>query len=317
MHTIAGHLGLVIARTGPESHWSLALNSTSNTPPEPLLRDLSNAGYIGTGDRFEVLHGGRTNQVWQFRSGREIKVLKLYRPADTNPLFDNSPRSEIICLTALDATGLAPRLLNHGSHPLGQWIIYEHITGPEWSRDPAPVARLLARLHAQAPLTGLKGGPSGSAEIRRQTLEILSRVRPNARDRVTAKMPKWDVPPTSHRCLIHGDPVAGNIVLADQSPVLIDWQCPTNGDPAEDLALFLSPAMQKLYRGVPLTLSEEQDFLAAYPNIDIVDRYQHLKAWYHWRMAAYCLWQMEQGDKEYADGFDLECNYLNTCSAPV
>ncbi len=69
--------------------------------------------------------------------------------------------------------------------------------------------------------------------------------------------------------------------------------------------------MQKLYRGAPLTPTEEQHFLAAYPVSKIVQRYQTLKAWYHWRMSAYCVWQLDQGNEDYLDGFKLECDYLN------
>ena len=300
-----------LQRTRPVSHRSFALKTSLTTPPEQLLRHLSNAGHVATSDRFEVLHGGRTNQVWKFGNGFEIKVLKLYRDTNSNALFENNSHSEINCLTTLDATGLAPRLLNQGSHPLGRWIIYEHINGRSWSSDSAPVARLLARVHAQAPLAGLTSGPNGSAEIRQQTLGILARCQANSRDRINKKMPNWPVSPIDRPCLIHGDPVPGNIVLADQDPVLIDWQCPVNGDPTEDLALFLSPAMQKLYRGTPLTLDEERQFLTAYPDSKVIQRYQTLKAWYHWRMSAYCLWQLDQGNDDYLDGFDLEYDYLN------
>ncbi|MGR3661746.1 MAG: phosphotransferase family protein [Paracoccaceae bacterium] len=263
-----------------------------------------------------VLRGGRTNQVWQFGDYGQNKVLKLYRPADTNPLFDNDPHREVLCLKALSGTGLSPRLLNHGSHPLGHWIIYEHISGLAWDRDPASIARLLARVHAQTLPNGLQRGPNGSAEIERQTLGILRRCQPGNHDRVSAIMPKWQVSPMNHPCLIHGDPVPGNIILTAQTPVLIDWQCPTNGDPTEDIALFLSPAMQKLYRGTPLTQSEIQVFLAAYPNPSIVERYHWLKAWYHWRMAAYCLWRVDQGERDYTDGFSLECDSLSACTVP-
>ena len=38
------------------------------------------------------------------------------------------------------------------------------------------------------------------------------------------------------------------------------------GGPVDDLALFLSPAMQVLYRGRPLTAEEGAAFLDAYPN---------------------------------------------------
>ncbi|PHR88518.1 MAG: aminoglycoside phosphotransferase [Blastopirellula sp.] len=263
------------------------------------------------------MHGGRTNQIWRFGDGHENKVLKLYRAADTNPLFGNDPHHEVTCLTTLNNTGLAPRLLNYSNHSLGRWIIYEYVSGVVWSSNPIPVARLLARVHSHAQLSELRFGANGSEEIKHQTLGILKQCQSNIRDRLAKYMPEWCISPTDQLSLIHGDPVPSNIVLTDKTPVLIDWQCPKNGDPTEDIALFLSPAMQQLYRGAPLSHSEEQNFLIAYPNSHIVERYHSLKAWYHWRMAAYCLWKMDQGEQDYADGLGLECDSLNACTAPI
>ncbi|MGR3662199.1 MAG: aminoglycoside phosphotransferase family protein, partial [Paracoccaceae bacterium] len=159
------------------------------------MRDLSNAGFIARDERFLALQGGRTNQVWRFGNDGEHKVLKVYRPADKNPLFGNDSRRETLCLKTLRETGLAPRLLNHGNHPLGHWIIYQHVSGQSWNSDPAPVARLLARVHARSPLTGLQSGINGSAELERQTLEILKQCQPNDREHIIAVMPKWQVSP--------------------------------------------------------------------------------------------------------------------------
>ena len=39
---------------------------------------------------------------------------------------------------------------------------------------------------------------------------------------------------------------------------LIDWQCPALGDPAEDIACFLSPAMQVIYGAGPLDAARER-----------------------------------------------------------
>ena len=55
--------------------------------------------------------------------------------------------------------------------------------------------------------------------------------------------------------------------------------------------MFLSPAMQSLYRGNVLTRDEEAQFAAAYPDHRVVARYYALKPWFHWRMAAYCCWR--------------------------
>ena len=87
---------------------------------------------------------------------------------------------------------------------------------------------------------------------------------------------------------------------------LIDWQCPASGDPTEDIATFLSPAMQRLYRGTILSEAEREAFLAAYPDPAIVARYRALKSVYRWRMAAHCLWKAERGASDYAGALRLE-----------
>ena len=107
-------------------------------------------------------------------------------------------------------------------------------------------------------------------------------------------------------CFLHGDPVAGNIVGNPEDWRLIDWQCPAIGDPCEDIALFLSPAMQMAYRGAPLSEGERQRFLATYPDPEITRRYQSLAAFYHWRMAAYCLWLDSRGDRAAGEGTEAE-----------
>ena len=102
----------------------------------------------------------------------------------------------------------------------------------------------------------------------------------------------------------------GNIITGPQGITLIDWQCPALGDPAEDLAAFLSPAMQWLYRGQTLTPDQEQVFLSAYPNPETTARYRALKPLFHWRMAAHCLWKSERGAQDYATALRLELQAL-------
>jgi thiamine kinase-like enzyme len=121
-----------------------------------------------------------------------------------------------------------------------------------------------------------------------------------------ALRPIGQVPPLPLLSLIHGDPVPGNLLAHDGTLTLIDWQCPQMGDPSEDLALFLSPAMQVLYRGATLSPAEEEAFLAAYPDTAVVGRYLSLKPWLHWRMAGYCLWRCADGNPVDQHAFELE-----------
>ena len=92
---------------------------------------------------------------------------------------------------------------------------------------------------------------------------------------------------------------------------LIDWQCPGLGDPVDDLAAFLSPAMQYLYGGHRLTHEERSEFLAAFPQ-DLVTRYRLLAPALHWRIAAHCLWRAERGANDYRTALARELESLET-----
>ncbi len=99
-------------------------------------------------------------------------------------------------------------------------------------------------------------------------------------------------------------------MVTENGLCLIDWQCPALGDPAEDLAQFLSPGMQGLYGNQPLTATARGNFLAAYPNQDVVMRFRRLEPWFRWRNTAYFAWRVAQGDADYARAFDVECAAL-------
>ncbi|NVO57668.1 phosphotransferase [Rhodobacteraceae bacterium B1Z28] len=252
------------------------------------------------------MYGGRTNQVWKILGGDSDKVLKLYRASLRNPLFRNDAALEARCLQALEITGFVPRLRATGRHHNGSWVFYDHAPGSPWRQEPEGVATLLRKLHTLAVPISVPNGCNGSADLALHGQEILDSCTSETRHRLAKLRPTELVHPTKHTCLIHGDPVAGNILVAESGMTLIDWQCPAIGDPCEDLALFLSPAMQRLYRGSPLTQSEENQFLSAYGQPEIIDRYQTLRPWFCWRMAAYCLWRIENGASDYAEGLQLE-----------
>ncbi|MDE4300309.1 aminoglycoside phosphotransferase family protein [Phaeobacter gallaeciensis] len=253
-----------------------------------------------------ILTGGRSNHVWRMGD----LVVKLFEPGRKNPLFANDPLREIAALSALSGTGMVPHLVTSGHFEGRHWLAYSHIEGAPWQRGAAEVARLLGRLHDQPVFAGVPAGVNGSAMLAAQTESILSQTQGGA-DLRTLR-PAGQVPPASRTSLIHGDPVPGNLVAHDGTLTLIDWQCPQRGDPAEDLALFLSPAMQFLYRGKVLSRAEEAAFLAAYPDRLVAERTEALKPWYHWRMAAYCLWKAEQGGAQDRAAMQLEIAALQS-----
>ncbi|CAD0186177.1 thiamine kinase [Ruegeria sp. THAF57] len=275
-------------------------------PPRDLFDHLRSTGLVDANARFQTLYGGRTNQVWKVLGGDGDKVLKLYRSKLRNPLFRNDAELEARCLNALEPMGFAPRLRATGKHDNGLWVFYDHAPGSPWQSGTTCVAELLRKLHMLDISIEVPAGCNGSADLAHQTQQILNMCLSDQKAQLARMRPDSPVPATNHTCLVHGDPVAGNILVDATGLTLIDWQCPARGDPCEDIALFLSPAMQQLYRGAPLRAAEEAQFLSAYDRPEITHRYRELQKWYAWRMAAYCLWRVENGATDYSAALDLE-----------
>ncbi|GHC51908.1 phosphotransferase [Neogemmobacter tilapiae] len=219
---------------------------------------------------WQILPGGRVNRLWQ----QGDLVLKVYDPNGASPLFANDPKAEAAALRHVAPYGLAPELRAEGAG----WVAYAHVPGQNWQQDVTIVARLLGRLHALPTLPDL----------------------PEKRE-------VWPHP----TALLHYDPVPGNIVIRpDQPPLLIDWQCPALGDPAHDLAIFLSPAMQMLYAGKPLSRDDHDLFLMTYPNRETVARYQTHAPQLHRRIADHCLWRAARSAPGYAEAARAEMALL-------
>lgn len=266
----------------------------SDAPPAALVAAVMAALPAGRARIWRGMPGGRVNRLW--RAGD--LVIKCHAPGGASPLFPNDAGAEARALHLLAPLGLAPALRARGDG----WIAYAHVPGRTWRRDPAMVAAALARIHA-LPGEGFRDLASGSAAVLAQGAAIAARCR----GRLPPPPPDPGVPPHPAPRLIHGDPVAGNLIVTRGRTILpIDWQCPARGDPAEDLAIFLSPAMQRIYRGRPLSAAEAADFLAAYPCVDTVARLRALWPAFRWRMAAHCLWKAERGAPGYAEALALE-----------
>ncbi len=255
--------------------------------PPHILHDLQGQDAAWTDGPLTPLSGGRTNHVWHVGNC----VLKRYRPDAATPLFPNDPGAEAQALRLFAPEGLAPVLRATS----GDWLLIDHIPGGTWGQDhdPAAVAQALGRLHQLTATTGFRPLPNGTAALRQDALRVAANL---------PMPPLPDVPdlPPVHPCPIHADAVPGNIIVAPQGPVLIDWQCPGLGDPAEDLATFLSPAMQWLYTGRILTPDQRARFLNAYPDRAAVNRFLMLEPLFAWRIAAHCTYRAALGDADYA-----------------
>lgn len=263
-------------------------------PPEALIASvLARFPGIAQAD-WALLAGGRVNRLWRVGP----LVIKAYDAAGGSPLFPNDPDAEARALTLAAPLGLAPPLAAQGSG----WIAYHHASGTPWRADPALAARLLARVHGVAVRTRtFRRPPIGPGAVAAQARLIAEACR--------GALPPLPLPPAlplPARAFLHGDAVAGNLIVSGEEGVLIDWQCPALGDPVDDLATFLSPAMQMLYRGAPLTGEESRAFLAAYPDPATVARYHAMAPLLHWRIAAHCLWRAERGAQGYRQALELE-----------
>ncbi|WP_372887211.1 phosphotransferase [Shimia sp.] len=279
---------------------------SSEHPPRALVRAVETRLDGLAGAKWRPLSGGRTNFAWRLdpAGGRAPLVVKLYRGPARNPLFPNDPRAEALLLRRLGPSGLTPRLVSELRTEPGICNIYTHIPGSPWTTGAGIAGALVRSLHRIAPPSRLRRVPDGSAALEAQTRRILADCRQP--DHLSALVPGRAVAACDAAVLLHGDIVPGNLIGNATGLHLIDWQCPARGDPCEDIAMFLSPAMQSVYRGQPLTEAEIGDFFAAYGAPEVAGRYARLAPWYHWRMAAYCQWQSENGRPDYGPARDLE-----------
>lgn len=265
-----------------------------SAPPPIALRDAVAAALPGTADRaWQALRGGRVNRCWRVGS----VVVKAHDPEGATPLFPNDPEAEAAALRLAAPAGLAPALVAAGAG----WIAWVHAPGRTWRAGAARAARLIGRVGALAlPPERFRALPAGSAALRAAAAALA----PPAAG-LPPLPPDPGLPPVLPR-LVHGDAVPGNLILGPAGDRLIDWQCPGLGDPAEDIAAFLSPAMQFLYRGWPLSAGEVAAFLAAWPRGDEVARYRCLAPLLHWRLAAHCAGRALRGDAGYAQAARIE-----------
>jgi thiamine kinase len=270
-----------------------------------INNSLVDLGLIGPGAMWRVLNGGRTNRVWRIEDPAGILVCKLFSPTSNNPLYPNLPGAEYDTLKALHSKEIAPEPVALVNTPEGEVLVYRHLQGRVWSKDTQAVARLLARLHRQGNNVPLRNIASGSAALQAQTQSILADCIHNDFN-IPRSIADLVVSAIERPCLIHTDVVANNLIQTPDGLRLIDWQCPGLGDPCEDLASFLSPAMHLLYGSTPLNPTQIEQFLTAYDNPLVVQRYIRLAPLFHLRSAAYCQWKIERGDLDYLPALKLE-----------
>ena len=195
--------------------------------------------------------------------------------------------------------GLAARPCRRGIHAGACWLLYPYQRGMCWRTGTARAAKTLFDIHQVHDLPDLPVGPNGSAAL-------CGRIRALGLTDADICLPHRLVLPTDDLTLVHGDPVPGNLLIKSDGAIFLDWQCPAVGDPCDDLAVFLSPAMQCLYRGAPLEHAEVEAFWGAYGHETRQARYYALAPFFHARMYAYCAWRARLGMPDYAAVARLE-----------
>jgi len=236
----------------------------------------------------EPLAGGYLNQVYRVRGAQIDWVVKRFRLSSELGLFPNLPAAEAMALERLAAIGAAPSPIAFvGGDTIAPVLVYQFYAGEPWNGGVAQVSHLLRRV-AQIQPTGFRAVPMTPGGIAEQGDAFAAVCEADMRRRLAAARPVTiDIGPGPRR-LIHTDFGPGNLIVGKEGLKAIDWQCPAAGDPAEDLAAFLSPAFQILYGRPPLTIGEERALIAAYDDEATIARLHLLRPFFDWRMASYC-----------------------------
>ena len=242
------------------------------------------------------LSGGYRNLIHRVEGEGLDCVVKQYAPPDDNPLFPLLFEDEWRSLAAFGEAAIAPRLI--ATDRVRRLVAYRFIAGDVWDGDPVGLGTLLARVGEVSPPGWLRRLPSRVDDLRAHTTRILDAVA----DPPRGLLDHFEVPdePFPHR-VVHTDCGPGNVIGAAGQYLLIDWQCPGQGDPVEDLAAATSPGVQILYGRAPLEKSDVDALLKSYGDANATDRYSWKAPLYWARFAAYCAWRIERlGEHPYA-----------------
>ena len=206
-------------------------------------------------------------------------------------MYPNLPDHEAAALAALGPRGLAPQLVCHEPGAL----TYRFVPGTMWRSGVADVAALLLAIHSGPAPRGLRRLRASAEKARAHGDEMVA-AAPAAAAKLLAVRPTIASPVVPRRLsLVHTDCGPGNLVRSRAGLLLIDWQCPGVGDPVEDRACFISPAMMILYQQRPHAARVIQQFLAAYGESAhgraTVARYRRDAAAWHYRIGGYCVWR--------------------------
>ena len=269
-------------------------------PTHQIIQTLLSQGLIGQNINVEIkpLTGGYHNYVYRLQADENIDwVIKQYVTHSSVPLFPVLPDHEAGALQLFQDVGVAPDFVDFlPDAKNGAILVYQFIEGQMWQDNVIAVAHMFDRVH-RTPLGGkfryLNVWPTELIQHTQSILEEMQDKR-EAEALLSDFMHDCECDDIIVRCLVHTDCGPGNIIVGNEEPRLIDWQCPGLGDPVEDLVNFTSPAIQILYGLSPLTQIQRQAFFDAYNNPAAKSRFDQLGNYYRLRFTAYCLYREEQ-----------------------
>ncbi len=176
---------------------------------------------------------GRTAEVYLWG---ETQVVKLFR----DWMGPGAAAYEARVARVVEAAGAPVPAVGEVVEVHGRCgIVYERVTGPSMmdlmQADPSTVsghARLLAELHAAL---HSQRAPSELPSQRTLLAERIAAAEPLSPARKAAALERLAAMPEKDT-LCHGDFHPGNIIMAEQGPVIIDWVEAARGNAAADVA---------------------------------------------------------------------------------
>ncbi|MEQ1873614.1 MAG: aminoglycoside phosphotransferase family protein [Ilumatobacteraceae bacterium] len=263
------------------------------------------------------LPGGFRNDVWKVRDGRGWLIEKHYSedPGEANPMYPNLADHEAAALASLGPRGLAPQLVRYEPGA----VTYRFVPGTMWRSGVADVASLLRAIHTGPAPRGLRHLCASAEQARAHGDEMVAAVSNKATAGLRAVRPTIaSSAAVSRRSLVHTDCGPGNLVRSRRGLVLIDWQCPGLGDPVEDIACFVSPAMMILYQQRPHSARVVEQFLETYGESadgrTTIARYHRDAASWHYRIGGYCVWRADRLARRLPD---IAARYRRALAAEV
>ncbi|WP_424971884.1 phosphotransferase family protein [Dinoroseobacter sp. S76] len=283
-------------------------------PPSPqteLPLEVSNAlSGLGLSSKgLGQIHKGHTSQVWVHTPeiGTRL-VVKYTNPARSSALFPNAPELEWAAMKALSHRALSAQPLTFQWLPSGAALILSQFVPTHGALTPLALATTLREIHQTPVWPDLPVCRKSSMDLLLDGHAMLAKSRPPAWLTRLAP-PNRDVPNPLPLRLVHRDLVPANVAILDTSKAIaLDWQCPAQGDPCEDIAHASSPGMQSLSKTDPII--SDDALLEAYADAELARAYIRIAPYYRWRMACYCQMQLSQGNAIYAEALEKECAAL-------